>query len=192
MAGMIEVIRATVGDRELIPVRLRIEPRTTTNGGQTKQFVVPVLELRGVTAGELLGGRFGGIASVEGAREQKALSAGAKPDYAAMAKQARDIDGVRAVWHAARDADHLTPELEEKLFEIGQGVTAGQPRISQPDVDPDVVWMDIMRVSGSLGMTESQVLEDFPTHTGGVVADDASGADMVAYLNHLNERKGEQ
>jgi len=194
MAGMIEVIRATVGDRELIPVRLRIEPRTSTNGGQTKQFVVPVLELRGVTAGELLGGRFGGIASVEGAREQKALGAAAIPDYVAQAEKATTLQQVQQIWQQAEAAGHLDP-IRDRLFAIGQKLNtslaapaATEPPQPQPDLDPDMVWLDIMRVSGSLGMTESQVLEDFPNHTGGVLPDDADGADMNRYLEYLQTK----
>lgn len=57
IAGMVDTIRGAAGDSVLVPVTLRIEPRTRVAGGETKQFVVPVLELRGVTAGALLSGQ---------------------------------------------------------------------------------------------------------------------------------------
>lgn len=57
IAGMVDTIRGAVGENVLVPVQLRIEPRTRVAGGQTKQFVVPVVELRGVTAGALLSGQ---------------------------------------------------------------------------------------------------------------------------------------
>lgn len=208
MSGMIDVIRGTVGDRELIPVRLRIEPRTSTSGGETKQFVVPVLELRGVTAGELLGGRFGGIRAVESARhQQQAIGPGGQiPDYVAIAKQGGTLEHVRAAWREADAHGHLTEGLKSQLFEIGQQFNPGgqnpvHPQAVQPepatlpDQDTDALWMDIMGAAGRQGMTEAELLEDFAVFGGGVLVDDATAQDMQNYLNHLRKRQapeGEQ
>lgn len=80
IAGMVDTIRASVGDSVIIPVTLRIEPRTRVAGGETKQFVVPVVELRGVTAGVLLSGAVDQIALASGVNQHtKAIGTGSQP-----------------------------------------------------------------------------------------------------------------
>lgn len=188
MAGMIDVIRGTVGDQALIPVRLRIEPRTRIAGGVTKQFVVPVLELHGVTAGELLGGTFAGIASVESARQQRAIGTGNSdtPDYVAAAKEAGDLEAVRQIWHLAEKAGHLTDELKRELTAIGQSFNPAESPVSD---DPEQLWFQIMQLAGERGMTETELNEDFTKISGGVKPEDAGPAEMVKYLEHLRSVK---
>jgi hypothetical protein len=192
MAGLIDVIRGTVGEQTLIPIRLRIEPRTRIAGGQTKQFVVPVLELRGVTAGELLGGTFQGIRSVEAAKEQRAIGAGSEDLkavaelYLERARQCTDLDGVSKLWHEAKESGHLTNWLEGELRTIANAITPAQPDV---EADPDTVWQQILTVSGEQGRELQSVLDEFPSVTGGVTADDASGADMQRYLEYLKAAK---
>lgn len=70
IAATVDVIRGAVGDRAMVPVQARIEPRTRVAEGKTKQFPVIVLALRGVTAGQVLSGTAdpsGEIASQRGA-----------------------------------------------------------------------------------------------------------------------------
>jgi hypothetical protein len=84
-----------------------------------------VLELRGVTAGELLSCTFTGVQSVEAAK-RKAI--GTRPeevvDYFAAARVAADLQGVRRVWTLAREAGHLTPESKGELTKISEELTA--------------------------------------------------------------------
>lgn len=103
IAGMVDTIRGAVGDSVLVPVTLRIEPRTRVAKGQTKQFVVPVVELRGVTAGALLSGQ---------AIETRQLTTGDPEATTPLALQANDpfavyrervaqaesVDDLTAVW----------------------------------------------------------------------------------------------
>lgn len=103
IAGMVDTIRGAVGDSVLIPVTLRIEPRTRVAGGQTKQFTVPVVELRGVNAGALLGGQ---------AIDRRQLASGNPDSSTPLAIQAADpfaayddqvaaaatLDDLSAIW----------------------------------------------------------------------------------------------
>lgn len=188
LAGIVDGLRIALGDQVLLPIRLRIEPRTRIAGNQTRQFIVPVLELRGLTAGELLAGNYQGIASVEGAREPKALTATSEaepaevPDYVAAAHEAGDLEAIRQIWHLADTAGHLTEELKTELTRIGQSFTVVEPEVEE---DPDVVWQEILAYVGSLGWENQHLLEDFPKRTGGVMASDASGATMRQYLTAL-------
>lgn len=56
MAAAVDVLKGSIGDQALIPVRLRIEQRTRVANGQTKHFPVVAVELRGGTAGQVLAG----------------------------------------------------------------------------------------------------------------------------------------
>lgn len=128
IAGMVDTIRGAVGESVLVPVTLRIEPRTRVAGGETKQFVVPVVELRGVTAGALLSGQ---------AIETRTLTTGnpdsptplalqaARPDYRGMGDAASTVDAVREVWEQAREAGHLTDELKAHLTARVDALKAG-------------------------------------------------------------------
>lgn len=56
MAAAVDVLKGSIGEQALIPVRLRIEQRTRVAKGKTKQFPVVAVELRGSTAGQVLAG----------------------------------------------------------------------------------------------------------------------------------------
>ncbi|GAA2990309.1 hypothetical protein GCM10017559_07890 [Streptosporangium longisporum] len=56
MAAAVDVLKGSIGEQALIPVRLRIEQRTRVAQGKTKQFPVVAVELRGSTAGQVLAG----------------------------------------------------------------------------------------------------------------------------------------
>lgn len=183
---------------------LALEERVSKFEGQTRRFIVPVIDID-ITPAQLLAGH-GQVdpSQVEGG-ERKAIGTGAEPsDYVAMAeRQARiqGIEGVRAVWHQAKDANHLTPDLEASLFKIGQRFnpeaqqSATTPESeTQPDQDTDALWFDIMGAAGRMGMTEADLLEDFAVFGGGVLVDDATAQDMSNYLEHLKRQppRGEQ
>lgn len=186
LAGMVDGIRIAVGQNVLVPVRLRIEPRTRTFQNQTKRYIVPVLELRGITAGELLSGSYRGLGSLESS-ERKALPGASDsepaPDYVAAAHEAGDLEAVRQIWHLAEKAGHLSEDLKTELTRIGQSFTVVEP---ETDEDPDAVWNEILVYVGShIGWETQQLLDDFPKRSGGIMASDASGADMRKYLNAL-------
>jgi hypothetical protein len=56
VTAAVDVLKGSLGDRAMVPVRLRIEQRTRVARGQTKHFPVVALELRGGTAGQVLKG----------------------------------------------------------------------------------------------------------------------------------------
>lgn len=118
IAGMVDTIRGAIGENVLVPVALRIEPRTRVAGGQTKQFVVPVVELRGVTAGALLSGQ---------AIETRALTSGDVESTTPLAIQATDpyavyfdrlaaapsLDECRQVWRDVVEAKLIGEHVRE-------------------------------------------------------------------------------
>lgn len=60
------------------------------------------------------------------------------PDYLALAASATTPERVRAIWHQASQAGHLTPELRTLLNTLGAALTARlqQPPASEPGDDP--------------------------------------------------------
>lgn len=188
LAGIVDGIRLAVGN-VLVPVTLRIEQRTRIANNQTKQYIVPVLDLRDVSAGALLSGNYRGLASLEQAREERqalpAAPAEAPPDYVAAALEAGDLEAVRQIWHLADQAGHLTEELKARLTEIGQ--TFNTPAEDDgPEEDPDAVWNEIVAyVGANIGWETQQLLDDFPQRMGGVMASEATGKEMRKYLNQL-------
>lgn len=182
LAGIVDGIRIAIGPTTTVPVRLRIEQRYRIADGQTKQFIVPVLDLRDITAGELLSGHYRGMGSLE-STERKALTDASEPqtvDYVAAALEAGTAEAVREIWKMAKADGNLTAELSQRLYDIGQ--TFNTPEVEE---DPDKVWQEVVAAGGALGWDTQQILDDFPKRSGGVMASDASGADMRRYLTAL-------
>lgn len=199
IAGMVDFIRGSVGDQTMVPVRLRIEPRTRVAGGQTKQFVVPVLDLRGVTAGALVSGAYTDIRQVEGGRAASAPALEAGPavadadevavDWRKLADDCDSLDAVRALWTRAGQAGALDDDLQQYLFQRGQTFNPkAAPESSTPEPDADTVWQEILKVAGREGMTLDQVEADFVTWAQGVEAAEADGRTLAAYLADLEGR----
>ena len=164
IAGMVDVIRSSVGDQQLVPVRLRIEPRMRVAEGQTKQFIVPVLELRGVTAGELLSGNIT-RAAIGGAPAPAAAIEAGRPDYLAEAQAATTAEQVMEVFNRANEARHVTPELYAALGEIGRRLKGdAEPAAAIDPAGPglDELWQRIVTVAGGMEMDLSiSRYEDF-------------------------------
>lgn len=199
IAGMVDVIRGSVGENVLVPVRLRIEQRTRVSEGKTKQFVVPVLELRGVTAGALLAGEIDRAAIGAGGNGQRAaIEAGPVggrpdyPDYLAEAHAAASSAEVREVWRRAKDAGHLTAELHADLGRVGQALkdqeTAVEAAPVAPNMDADQLWQQILTVAGDLQMDLPIVEQDFASKFQGTHPGSATAVQLEAYLIDLRER----
>jgi len=160
IAGMIEVIRATVGDHALIPIQLRVEQRTSTRRGQTRQFIVPVVELRGVTARALIANAGEGVvqaveaakqAAVAGGQPQKAIGGNQTapirtndtPEYyLELARQARTLPELQRIWgFAARSGIPQAHGLWDQLkaianhLDIGQGADAAARQTTSTAAD---------------------------------------------------------
>lgn len=146
VAGTVDTIRAAVGESALVPVRLRIEPRTRTSGGQTRQFVVPVLDLRGVTSGALLAGQGqvsqgqllaaaggGGVAELDAAPAQPEAT-----DWHTAAEGAQSLDEVRWLWQRAAEEGSLDEELRSHLTGVAGRFTGpqGHPQPESEEGEP--------------------------------------------------------
>jgi hypothetical protein len=186
IAGMVDVIRGAVGENVMVPVRLRIEPRTRVAGGETKQFVVPVLELRDVTAGALLAGQYSGLASIEQGRAQQAAIEAAPPmDYLQLAGMATSLDEVRNLWRHADAAGVLTDDLRAALMEAGQrfnpAPAAGEPAA----VDAAAAWQDLLTAAGEAGLSTSKLKAAFVDWSHGVELEDADPQSWVEFTTIL-------
>lgn len=196
IAGMVDTIRAAVGPTVLVPVRLRIEQRTRVAGGQTKQFVVPVLDIRGVTAGSLLAGEVPGAKAVGGQPDRKAIEPGptgndsGEPRLPTLAdiKAADTRDAVVNIWRFLKNHDALTDDLDAACADrVAELQTANQPPPPQTQRSEEAVWQDILARAGELGWGETQLHEEFTKANGGVMASAASAGEMEAFLEHLRK-----
>src|SRR4249920_2126775 len=165
----------------------RVQIREVDGKPQTQKFMVPVIDID-VTPAQLLAGR-GRVPTpeIEGPLEPKALAAGPiDEDYLVAARESGTLEGVKAAWHLAKDAGKLTKALEDELTKIAAEFTPAQPDV---ELNPDLVWQQILALAGEQGRELSAIVEEFPTITGGVLPEDASGADMAKYLEHLRAVK---
>lgn len=194
IAGMVDVIRGAVGEATMVPVRLRIEPRTRIAGGETKQFVVPVLELRGVTAGELVTGTYGGIKAIDASAtdERAAIESTPTParDWAALAEACTTLQEVRDLWKEASDAGALDDALKDTLGEAAQRLTPTPApeqvaEEAQAEPDPDATWHQILKAHGERGDSTDAVREAFTIWSKGIAPEDADGFGLHDYLTHL-------
>lgn len=192
IAGMVDFIRSAVGDQTLIPVRLRIEPRTRVAGGETKQFVVPVVELRGVTTGELLAGSGQGLQLGAGPKQAAIAPAPACPDYLAELEQVTSVEDCSALWRQAGSAGHLSDELKAAITAKAAtfqapGSEASSP-VSDPGLDVDALWVQVVAEAGRLGMDDPTLRAELIKVTG-VTAEDATAEQLGVFLHAL--RTGE-
>lgn len=210
IAGAVDLIRSAVGPDAIIPIRLRIEQRQRKADGKTKQFPVVVVELRGITTGQVLGASVMGGQQLAAQAQREAITSGrptaaaaieaapAVPAPAAPASEpVLDVDSVRAAIAAVPDLASLRaiwPQAKtaglEDVAKARAAEFASQPAPTpQPAAptsgDPDELWAQIVR-SVPQDWTSSQVEQNFANFAG-TPADVAGPADMAAYLNHLKE-----
>ncbi|MET7944231.1 hypothetical protein [Streptomyces sp. NPDC005302] len=113
LAGTVDMVLSGTGGKGLVPVTLRIEPRTRVAGGQTKHFPVVVVEIRGVTPRQALNGPLPTAVALDpaGGGQARAAIEAPRPDYLADAAAALTVDDVQDVYRAAFAAGHLTDDL---------------------------------------------------------------------------------
>lgn len=121
LAGTVDMVLSGTGGKGLVPVTLRIEPRTRVAGGQTKQFPVVVVEIRGVTTRQALTGPLPMAVALDptGGQPRAAIEA-SRPDYLALAEGALTPDDVGDVYRQAHSAGHLSDQLIADLKEISE------------------------------------------------------------------------
>ena len=99
---------------------------------------------------------------------------------------------IRDLWTQASEAGHLTQGLAEHLKRRVADIEAASAPVDQvvdaevvDDADPDAVWEDIVRAGGRLGMTLTQLQDDFAKQCGGLIPADANAQQLVSYLQVL-------
>jgi hypothetical protein len=211
IAGAVDLIRSAVGPDAVIPIRLRIEQRQRKAGGQTKKFPVVVVELRGITTGQVLGASVMGGQELAAQAQREAITSGrptaaaaieaapapAPEPAVAQAEPVLDVDSVRASIAAVPDIESLReiwPQAKAAgLEDVAKAraaefaaqpapAPAPQPAAATSD-DPDELWAQIVRAVPQ-DWTSTQVESEF-TNYAQVPPDQASAADMRAYLDHL-------
>jgi hypothetical protein len=187
-----------------------LEPRSSKaevpdrqNGGTkivTRHFHVPIIEID-VTPAQLMAGE-GRVAtpSVEGPIERTAIEAPKAdvPDYLAQAQDCSTVEAVQAIWWKAKNAGHMTDQLEAQLKVVGDALkAAGEAQAPQPDADgvvdaeivpdgdEDAIWQQILNATGQQGMGLSETQEAYASFSGGVSAATATAAELQAFLTHL-------
>lgn len=192
IAGIVDTIKAAVGYETLVPVTLRIEQRTRVANGQTKQFVVPVVEVRGVTAGQILSGQ-GGLA-LAGSQPRQAIEAApasspvpSDAEVRKMIAACTSVELVRALWQKAKDdgwpQDFIEQACKDRATEI---TAAGRPDVAAQEPaesDADAIWQQIMAANPFDTMSELET--DFAAKSGGITPGTASAGELAAYLRAL-------
>jgi hypothetical protein len=138
-SGTVDMALTGTGGKGMVPVSLRIEPRTRVAGGQTKHFPVVVVEIRGITPRQALSGPLPTALALDpSGTERLALESGPsdRPDYIALAEGALTSDDVRDVWRQASAAGHVDPKGGDPL---SKQLTAIADRKDKEAADADRV-----------------------------------------------------
>lgn len=203
IAATVDVIRSATGGNSLVPVNVRIEPRTRVSQGQTKQFPVIVLGLRGVTAGQILSGTAPGInvATGEiGGTAPAAIEAAGAPDcsdFIDRAMESKNAGEVREIWRDASAAGCLDAEvtigdrtltLKAVLTTLGEGfnkAAAKAVEVEPADTDADkaAVWTQVLAAAAP--RTTDEVLAEFARASGGKEPAAATVAELAAFLDMM-------
>lgn len=118
LAGTVDMVLSGTGGKGLVPVTLRIEPRTRVAGGQTKHFPVVVVEIRGVTPRQALSGPLSSALALDPTGGGQAVAAIEGPkgrDWIADAKGSLTSDDVRDLWMEAQRAGAVHPKGTDQL-----------------------------------------------------------------------------
>ncbi|GAA3851858.1 hypothetical protein GCM10023084_02590 [Streptomyces lacrimifluminis] len=118
LAGTVDMVLSGTGGKGLVPVTLRIEPRTRVAGGQTKHFPVVVVEIRGVTPRQALSGPLSSAFALDptaGGHAVAAIEAPKGRDWIADARGSLTSDDVRDLWMEAQRAGAVHPKGTDQL-----------------------------------------------------------------------------
>ena len=210
MAAAVDVLKGSIGEAALIPVRLRIEQRTRVANGQTKHFPVVAVELRGGTAGQVLAGAAptmaiggapdGGQVAIEGPQPAPTAAGPSPEEFLARARAAATFAEFMVIWGEAAKAEiSPTQEQSAEMTAIGKRLKTAEesqtpapavaeapaPSSGLPVEDPpiaDELWMKIVAAWPG---TTSELQARFAQETGGVAPESASEAELDAFLQRL-------
>jgi hypothetical protein len=201
IAGQIDMLLSATGGKALVPVSLRIEPRKRVTNGQTKNFPVIVVEVRGMTARQALAGQVPQIA-IEGGQQAvpqrtaieaaSVAPAGPSKDFVALAKVARTADDVVELYREAEAAGAPKDYLAQ-LQQIGSAKRAEEAEVIEPEIvnenDPLEIWQQVLAAAGARGWSMDQTEDRFAEFTGGTMAGSADTAELRRFLSHLKSAK---
>lgn len=200
IAGMVDLIKAQIGAEVMVPVRLRIDQRKKVADGTTTPYPVPVIEIRGASAGQILAGDVPAL-SLEGATPGQRAAIGAAPEEALTEARVLELAGlcknlpqVQALWREAGEAGVLSDSVKAALTERGNtfapkpSVVAVKPVSGPPAVDAEVepdadaLWSQIVAASP---WPKTAELEQRFYAFAGKAPDDANGFDFQRFLDAL-------
>jgi hypothetical protein len=212
---MVDLIKSRVDPNLVIPVTLRIEPRTRVAQGKTKQFTVVTVGLRGATAMQILAGAVPAL-ELEGGPERLALEAGPStaPDVSqrakltaektiALAKLVKNIEQLQQLWKDAAGDDVLTDDVKAVLTARAEKLKNGKPAAGavkpasappapaevvdgEPEPDATAVWMQIMSVAGNPPLKWStERLEKAVGDYCGKSSDECNGWELATFLDAI-------
>lgn len=141
LAGTVDMVLSGTGGKGLVPVTLRIEPRTRVAGGKTKQFPVVVVEIRGVTTRQALTGPLPTAVALDPSGSGRAVAAIEGPkgrDWIAEAAGVLTSDDVRDLWMEAQRAGVVHPKGEDPLSKRLMAIAAAKDaENASPEPVPD-------------------------------------------------------
>lgn len=183
LPGLAAFVAAADG---MVPAFLTLEERIVKSGGETRKFMVPGIDVE-VTPSQLLAGAPTGVSELTAgagpAGTAQAAIEGSRPDYAAQATAAADLEGVRVIWKQASEAGHLTDELAAQLMAIGNSkVTPAEPPADSGET-ADELWMLIVNAAPE-GWHTSDLLADFE-QVNGLPPGEATTEQLRAYLQQI-------
>lgn len=143
-SGTVDMVLSGTDGRGMVPVSLRIEPRTRVAGGETKHFPVVVVEIRGITPRQALSGPLTTAVALDPSKASAALAIEAPKvtDWVALAQGALTSDDVRDLWMQARaagDVQRADDPLSKQLTAIAaqKDEEAAEARRPAPVPDED-------------------------------------------------------
>lgn len=214
ISAHLDLIRSAIDERYAVPVRIRIEPRDKMVRGQPRHYSVPVVELRGVVAGQILSGTMAPEIGPDAAR-MPAITSEPEPnvvhtetpatdpdsphvaeqtrtptraEFATLIGMATSPDQVKQLAKQATDAGLADDELKALANARWKTLKSeATPPAQDKPMDLDGLWSQI--VSNSPFDTTDELDRDFWSVVS-VMPRDADSGHMQQYLIHQrNEAK---
>lgn len=196
LAAHIDLIRQAVSEQYAVPIRIRLEKRDRMVRGKARHYTVPVVELRGVVAGEVLAGAIPPAITQEPrpaieAAPPAAVEAGMPEGLTAtkilaLAALCKNPQQINHLWEDAKGAGILTDELKTQLRqrgeELGGKAKDATDAKGATDTALDILWSQI--VAASPFDTTKELEADFWQATG----KDPQSATTEDLRNYLKER----
>lgn len=163
-------LAAYLGD--LVPARLLLAERRSVKDGQTRRFVVPVLDLQ-VSAARLTAiaqaASGNGLAAISGPAAPALGGSIGQPDWETQIAACTSKDAVTALWHEIGKAGELDA-WKDALLARASEVTVVEATIDD-EPDEDRAWAALVAQAGAQGMTmpelEALLAERYPEGAGG-------------------------